>query len=389
MVQLPSRKLAAIAAFAMASPMAAAQGQSQSRSPQWPVMVQDVRDAKAAEAQGAAGAQPQQPATAGSPASPPAASGWSEIEIATARARCNAILARYDAVATPMEPIREGECGSPYPVQLTSVAKVTLSQPAVVNCDVIATMHDWLTADVQPAARRVLGGRIARIDVLSSYSCRNAYGRKKSRLSEHGRANAIDIKAFHTDTQAVDLAADWGMTERDVKARIAAAEKAAREHAANKAREEAEALARARRHPSEPPAAVAGNSRPQATDRPGLSHAAEGFSALRGIVRDGVAGSDDDKGGNAFSYGQPSRLGGPKAKREASPAAQAGALPQAPVAGSVEAGGPDARQLFLRTLHSSACRRFGTVLGPEANEAHRNHFHLDVADRGGRGSFCE
>ena len=29
----------------------------------------------------------------------------------------------------------------------------------------------------------------------------------------------------------------------------------------------------------------------------------------------------------------------------------------------------------------AACRHFGTVLGPEANEAHRNHFHLDMAER--------
>jgi len=45
--------------------------------------------------------------------------------------------------------------------------------------------------------------------------------------------------------------------------------------------------------------------------------------------------------------------------------------------------------MFLRAMHASACRRFGTVLGPEANEAHRNHFHFDLAERGGRGNFCE
>ena len=43
---------------------------------------------------------------------------------------------------------------------------------------------------------------------------------------------------------------------------------------------------------------------------------------------------------------------------------------------------------FLRAAHSSACRRFGTVLGPEANEAHRNHFHLDMAERK-RSNYCE
>jgi hypothetical protein len=43
---------------------------------------------------------------------------------------------------------------------------------------------------------------------------------------------------------------------------------------------------------------------------------------------------------------------------------------------------------FLRRLHKGACGPFGTVLGPEANEAHRDHFHLDLAPRK-RSAFCE
>ncbi|MBY9062409.1 extensin family protein [Sphingomonas yunnanensis] len=46
---------------------------------------------------------------------------------------------------------------------------------------------------------------------------------------------------------------------------------------------------------------------------------------------------------------------------------------------------PDpAVQLFLRTVHASACRRFGTVLSPDYNAAHRDHLHLE--DDGAR--FC-
>ncbi|MGF1954234.1 extensin family protein, partial [Lactococcus lactis] len=39
--------------------------------------------------------------------------------------------------------------------------------------------------------------------------------------------------------------------------------------------------------------------------------------------------------------------------------------------------GPDpAVREFLRVVHASACKRFGTVLSPDYNAAHRNHFHL-------------
>ncbi len=36
---------------------------------------------------------------------------------------------------------------------------------------------------------------------------------------------------------------------------------------------------------------------------------------------------------------------------------------------------------FLHDAHDAACRIFGTTLGPEANDAHRNHFHVDMAER--------
>lgn len=47
----------------------------------------------------------------------------------------------------------------------------------------------------------------------------------------------------------------------------------------------------------------------------------------------------------------------------------------------------DPKAQFVLYLHEDACRRFGTVLGPEANAAHKNHFHLDMKTR--KKSFCE
>lgn len=46
---------------------------------------------------------------------------------------------------------------------------------------------------------------------------------------------------------------------------------------------------------------------------------------------------------------------------------------------------PDpAVRAFLQTIHASACRRFGTVLGPDYNAAHYNHLHLEDD----RAHFC-
>lgn len=40
-------------------------------------------------------------------------------------------------------------------------------------------------------------------------------------------------------------------------------------------------------------------------------------------------------------------------------------------------GGSAGEREFLRIIHESACKRFGTVLGPDYNSAHENHFHLE------------
>jgi hypothetical protein len=44
------------------------------------------------------------------------------------------------------------------------------------------------------------------------------------------------------------------------------------------------------------------------------------------------------------------------------------------------------KSVFLQSAHENACRIFGTVLGPRANRAHHDHFHLDIKER--RASLC-
>ncbi|SMX22952.1 extensin-like domain-containing protein [Boseongicola aestuarii] len=47
--------------------------------------------------------------------------------------------------------------------------------------------------------------------------------------------------------------------------------------------------------------------------------------------------------------------------------------------------GEDSR--VLRRMHGAACGPFGTVLGPNADRHHQDHFHFDVADHRG-GPYC-
>lgn len=50
--------------------------------------------------------------------------------------------------------------------------------------------------------------------------------------------------------------------------------------------------------------------------------------------------------------------------------------------------GDDAEARFLREVRDGACDVFATVLSPEYNAAHRDHFHLDQADRAAGWRAC-
>lgn len=286
-----------------------------------------------------------------------APNAWSAQEIALAQARCTALLKGLDLVALPEVPFREGtECGTPAPMRLVGIGsnpQIALSPPPVLTCDMIAALHKWLERDVQPLARKHLAAPIVRITTMSSYSCRNAYGRAKSRLSEHGRVNALDIGAFVTaQGQTAMVVADWGPIAREIAAQAAAD---------LKKKQEAEAAAKQKNGIPTPDAPASVATQPL---RPSI--AIDVPSVTVQIPR-----PDQSTGG--FGLTQPSRLGGPKQVNAAPPA------PAEPLTG---------KAAFLRAAHHAACRTFGTVLGPEANNAHKNHFHVDMAERK-HGVICE
>jgi hypothetical protein len=135
-------------------------------------------------------------------------------------------------------------------------APLSIANLGPVKCQVAKTFGDWARFGVDRAARQLLGSRLARIETMGSYNCRNIAGSEVR--SAHARAEAIDVSAFVlADGRRIVLKRDW--------------------------------------------------------------------------------------------------QGGDAATRE-----------------------------FLRVVHKSACKRFGTVLGPAYNAAHQDHFHLE----GTGAKFC-
>lgn len=254
---------------------------------------------------------------------------WSESEIAAARAECSAAMKGVTADWQVVPAMRSNACGAAAPILLRSVggSRIELTPPATTNCRTAAALANWLEGHVQPAAEKLLGSRVTRIAIATSYDCRNRYGQKAAPLSEHALANALDVTGFRlADGRAVNLLSGWGKTARDMQMEQRQAMAAVSSDAAQK---------QGAADSKSPP----GNERLEG--RMQLGAGARGQASAKAVVPPGEK---------------------PKpATKEAE---------------------------FLRGIHAGACTVFGTVLGPEANEAHRDHFHLDMKQRR-RNSFCE
>lgn len=171
--------------------------------------------------------------------------------------QCVADLGKAKVRFTPL-PNQDfgGGCSAIDSVKLLDVG-TPVTNLGPMTCPLARNFAGWVQYAVRPAARKILDGEVVKVETFGTYSCRNIYGGRSGRLSQHAYANAIDVSAF-----------------------------------------------------------VLKDGR-------------------RITLLDGWKGSAEE-------------------------------------------------QEFLRTLHASACKRFGTVLGPNYNAAHHNHFHFDM---GGNG-FC-
>jgi hypothetical protein len=258
------------------------------------------------------------------------------------------------------EPVKHEQCGTPAPVAVKRIGsganKVEISPPAVVNCAMVVGLHAWVEKTLQPAAQEALGSPVTRLRNLSGYACRNRIGSQfhGDRLSEHALANAVDIAGFVTaDGRSIEVARHWGPTARDQR--------------------EAEKVAAARAKDAASPADKGGAPKSErAVNR-----------KISAIAHAPIEPAQGKKTATSVKTAELQKSGKSTSDISADPRA----IPATPAPGR-EAVAKSAEAQFLRRLHKGACGVFGTVLGPEANEAHRDHFHFDLAHRR-NSAYCQ
>jgi hypothetical protein len=103
-----------------------------------------------------------------------------------------------------------GECGAADAVVLRSVilpdkTKVAVIPPGTLRCAMAEVLAMWVRDEVAPAAQQ-LGAPLRGLDDFDSYDCRGRNRVDGAPLSEHGRANAIDVRGFKlADGRAIEL----------------------------------------------------------------------------------------------------------------------------------------------------------------------------------------
>jgi hypothetical protein len=124
---------------------------------------------------------------------------------------CRLALSEEIAIAPSIPDIHgEGGCGGEDLVRLEAVVlpdknRVQVKPAAILRCTMASAVADWIRTDMAPLAAG-LGSVIRDLDNFDSYECRGRNRAVGGKLSEHGRANALDVRALKlADGRSISL----------------------------------------------------------------------------------------------------------------------------------------------------------------------------------------
>jgi hypothetical protein len=148
--------------------------------------------------------EPDKPAEQAAPATPTAPA-------APQPSACRLALTEDIAIAPSIPDIKgPGACGGTDLVRLEAIVlpdkhRVALTPAATLRCSMATAIADWVRSDIAPLTQQ-LGSEITTLDNYDSYECRGFNRIPGAHLSEHGRANALDVRAFRlADGRSIGL----------------------------------------------------------------------------------------------------------------------------------------------------------------------------------------
>ena len=133
----------------------------------------------------------------------------------TAVSPCRSRLAEI-AVFKPSPSITgPGDCIATDVVALDAVLlpdghRIALSPVSTLRCPMAEAVTHWIRDDVAPTIA-ALGKSLRGVETLDSFDCRPRNGIKDAKISEHGRANALDVRALKVANGAAVGLTDAGV----------------------------------------------------------------------------------------------------------------------------------------------------------------------------------
>ena len=96
---------------------------------------------------------------------------------------------------------------------------IPVTNLGAVKCGLAVPLTQWVRQAVQSAARDRLKGYVVKIESFGSFACRPVNNVEGNKMSEHGRANAVDIAAFDlADGRRITIRDGWNGADADARA---------------------------------------------------------------------------------------------------------------------------------------------------------------------------
>jgi hypothetical protein len=100
-------------------------------------------------------------------------------------------------------------CSATAALKLVAIG-IPVTNLGAMKCAVARPFTQWIQQTVQQAAQARFGTHVTRIESFGSFACRPVNNVAGNRLSEHGRADAVDIAAFTlAGGRRITVKADW------------------------------------------------------------------------------------------------------------------------------------------------------------------------------------
>lgn len=125
---------------------------------------------------------------------------FNTADVSAAPSPCNERLAKIAALEPMPRLVGPGACGGGDVVRLNAVLigddkRIALKPAPYLRCAMAEQLALWVRDEAVPRAA-TLGAALAAIETYDDFSCRGRNRQSGGKLSEHGKANAVDVRGL-------------------------------------------------------------------------------------------------------------------------------------------------------------------------------------------------